>query len=53
MVRLAARYPGYDIASNKGYGTAKHRAGLQQLGVTSQHRQSFKPCQINLLEAEN
>jgi len=53
MVRLAARYPGYDIASNKGYGTAKHRAGLQQLGVTNQHRQSFSPCQINLLEAEN
>lgn len=53
MMRLAARYPGYDIASNKGYGTAKHRAGLQQLGVTAQHRLSFSPCQINLLEAEN
>jgi len=53
MVRLAARYPGYDIASNKGYGTAKHRAGLQQLGITSQHRQSFSPCRISLLEAEN
>ena len=46
MVRLAARYPGYDIASNKGYGTAKHRAGLQQLGITSQHRQSFSPCRV-------
>jgi ribonuclease HII len=53
LVRLAARYPGYDIASNKGYGTAKHRAGLQQLGVTSQHRRSFSPCRVNLLEAEN
>jgi ribonuclease HII len=53
MVRLEKRYPGYDIASNKGYGTAKHRAGLQQLGVTAQHRLSFSPCRINLLEEED
>ena len=53
MVRLAARYPGYDIATNKGYGTAKHRAGLQELGVTPQHRRSFSPCRINLLEAKD
>lgn len=48
MVRLAERYPGYDIATNKGYGTAKHRAGLQLLGVTAQHRLSFSPCRIPL-----
>ena len=53
MVRLAERYPGYDIASNKGYGTAKHRAGLQELGVTAQHRLSFSPCRINRLEAKD
>jgi ribonuclease HII len=47
IVRLANRYPGYDLATNKGYGTAKHRAGLQMLGVTRQHRLSFSPCQIN------
>jgi ribonuclease HII len=44
MVRMAVRYPGYDIATNKGYGTTKHRAGLELLGVTSQHRMSFSPC---------
>ena len=44
IVRLAVKYPGYDLATNKGYGTAKHRLGLQQLGVSSQHRQSFRPC---------
>jgi len=53
MVRLATRYPGYDIATNKGYGTAKHRAGLQELGVTAQHRLSFRPCRINPSEPED
>lgn len=46
IVRLAQRYPGYDLATNKGYGTAKHRLGLKQLGVTRQHRLSFSPCQL-------
>jgi len=36
-------YPGYDFAGNMGYGTAKHLAGLQTLGATSIHRQSFSP----------
>jgi ribonuclease HII len=46
IVKLADRYPGYDIAANKGYGTAKHRVGLQTLGVTRQHRLSFSPCRV-------
>ncbi|NJL37072.1 MAG: ribonuclease HII [Leptolyngbyaceae cyanobacterium SM1_4_3] len=44
IVRLAAKYPGYDLATNKGYGTAKHKLGLKQLGVSRQHRLSFSPC---------
>ena len=36
-------YPGYDIAQNAGYGTAKHLAGLQKLGITPIHRRSFEP----------
>jgi ribonuclease HII len=48
MMRLGDRYPGYDIATNKGYGTPKHRAGLHALGVTLQHRLSFSPCQVAL-----
>lgn len=47
IVRLACKYPGYDLASNKGYGTAKHRQALQQLGASRQHRQSFSPCRLN------
>lgn len=46
IIRLAARYPGYDLATNKGYGTAKHRQALKQLGVSCQHRRSFSPCRF-------
>lgn len=45
ITRLDRRYPGYDLASNKGYGSAKHRAGIANLGVCRQHRKSFKSCQ--------
>ncbi len=48
IVRLSRKYPQYDLVSNKGYGTAKHRQALQQFGPTSQHRQSFTPCQLSL-----
>lgn len=40
--RLASRYPGYDLAANKGYGTAKHRQALMVYGPTFQHRRSFR-----------
>ncbi len=46
ITRLDAHYPGYDLASNKGYGSAKHRAGIASLGVCRQHRKSFKSCQV-------
>ncbi|MDJ0728389.1 MAG: ribonuclease HII [Crocosphaera sp.] len=42
MVRLAAKYPHYDLANNKGYGTQKHRLALQQYGPCFHHRYSFK-----------
>jgi ribonuclease HII len=41
MIRLADKYPQYDLENNKGYGTAKHREALQRYGVTRQHRLSF------------
>lgn len=46
IIRLDQRYPGYDLASNKGYGSAKHRQALQSLGPTRQHRLSFAPCRV-------
>lgn len=34
--------PGYDWASNKGYATASHVAGLGRLGAGDQHRRSWR-----------
>ncbi|WP_204137380.1 ribonuclease HII [Halomicronema sp. CCY15110] len=45
IVRLDRRYPGYDLASNKGYGSARHREAIAKLGRSTQHRQSFKVAQ--------
>ena len=42
MIRLAAKYPHYDLENNKGYGTKKHRLALQQYGPCFHHRHSFK-----------
>ena len=41
MTRIAKKYPGYDLAQNKGYGTHFHQKALKNLGFTSLHRKSF------------
>ncbi len=43
MILLDSRYPGYQFARNKGYGTRAHRESLQALGPTPAHRRSFAP----------
>ena len=43
MVALSHRFPGYGWERNAGYGTKEHRAALDRLGVTPEHRRSFKP----------
>lgn len=43
MAELADAFPGYDFESNVGYGTARHIAALERLGVTPIHRTSFAP----------
>ena len=43
MEEFDKEYPGYDFAQNAGYGTAKHLAGIDKLGVTPIHRRSFEP----------
>ena len=45
VVRLASKYPMYDLAANKGYGSQRHRQALNQYGPTYWHRMSFRPCQ--------
>ncbi|MGH7497522.1 MAG: ribonuclease HII, partial [Gemmatimonadales bacterium] len=43
MHRLASRYPDYGWATNVGYGTPEHQAGLSLHGPTRHHRQTFAP----------
>ncbi len=42
LVKLDREFPGYGLAQNKGYGSAKHREALLRLGPTPLHRQSFR-----------
>ncbi|MGK7876343.1 MAG: ribonuclease HII [Xenococcaceae cyanobacterium] len=48
IVRFAGKYPDYDLATNKGYGTQRHRLALRQHGPSPQHRMSFRPCQVSV-----
>ena len=41
MIELDLQYPGYGLASHKGYITAAHTQALTELGVTAIHRKSF------------
>lgn len=43
MTEYDLQYPGYDFKNNAGYGTAKHLAGLEKLGITPIHRKTFAP----------
>jgi ribonuclease HII len=51
MAELNVLHPGYGWASNAGYGTAAHLAGLQKLGVTPHHRTSFAPVRALMIQA--
>jgi ribonuclease HII len=44
ITRLAVKYPVYDLAQNKGYGSKKHLMALQQYGPSPLHRRSFRGC---------
>lgn len=48
---LDALYPGYEFERHKGYPTKRHRALLQQRGVTACHRTSFAPVKAVLIDA--
>ena len=41
MVQYEELYPGYEFASNKGYGSARHIAALKEIGPCPIHRRSF------------
>lgn len=41
MVEYDRLYPGYDLASNKGYGTKVHMEALRSIGPCEIHRKTF------------
>jgi ribonuclease HII len=43
MLECDRCFPGYGFAAHKGYGTARHRAALRELGPCPLHRFSFAP----------
>jgi ribonuclease HII len=47
MYELDKKYPHYDFAHNKGYGTKKHLEAIKQYGITKYHRLSYKPVADN------
>lgn len=53
MVRLDARYPGYHLEKNKGYGTAAHLEAIARLGGSAIHRKSYDPIRSILETAED
>ena len=45
MLECDARYPGYGLASNMGYGSEDHLEALRRLGPSRIHRRSFNGTQ--------
>lgn len=43
MTELDAKYPGYGLASHKGYPTPQHFQAMKEKGVLPIHRRSFGP----------
>jgi ribonuclease HII len=43
ICELDREFPGYGLASHKGYATPEHRAALRSLGPCPLHRKSFAP----------
>ena len=42
MVEYHEKYPQYNFAKHKGYGTEEHRAAIEKFGVCELHRKSFR-----------
>ncbi len=50
MVELHQRYPHYNFAGHKGYGTAAHLKAIKQHGPCPEHRRSFAPVREMLAQ---
>ena len=47
MYELDKKYPMYDFAHNKGYGTKKHIGAIKVYGIIPEHRLSYEPVLAN------
>ncbi|MDT8859045.1 ribonuclease HII [Alkalihalobacillus sp. MEB130] len=45
MEEIAKEFPGYGFSNHVGYGTREHLHALSTLGITREHRKSFKPIE--------
>lgn len=52
IVELDAQYPGYGLASHKGYCSAAHMEALAKLGPTPLHRKNWSPVAQHSLPFE-
>ena len=50
LVELDSQFPGYGLASHKGYCCPEHFAALARLGPTPLHRRSFRPIAQTALQ---
>ena len=50
LLDLYIQFPGYSLASHKGYGTPEHLDALARLGPTPLHRKSFHPVAQTFLQ---
>lgn len=48
IVKAHEQFPEYNWASNKGYGTEKHRKTILQIGFSPLHRKSFQLKEMQL-----
>ncbi len=52
MAELDSEFPQYGFANHKGYGTARHKAAIEQYGVLPFHRHYYEPIRV-ILEEKN
>ena len=50
LIELDSQYPGYGLASHKGYCSPEHLAALERLGPTPLHRRSYRPVAQTALQ---
>ncbi|MFC0472042.1 ribonuclease HII [Halalkalibacter kiskunsagensis] len=49
MTELDKEFPGYGFTNHVGYGTKEHLDAISKLGITREHRRSFRPIKDSLL----